>query len=171
MDLSPSSCLGRYLEIEGLLHEFYHYFNYCAAVCIPNLLRLSQGNPVTACCKDRYYQVYDLDHPSFDLLRDQRETLYGAPKDQKAASGVSLCEYHTRTGCTLLSHKSPVCLSFMCRPAIDALRTQYGIYTYDYLGFNYALEWILTGDMAEKDWLDFRESIDEMLRRVKTARA
>lgn len=166
MDKSPAACLERYLDIERLLHEFYGYFDYCAAVCIPKLIALSGGNPVTACCKDRYYTVYDLDHPAFDLLREARESLYGKPEDQNDASGASPCEYHTRSGCKLESHKSPICLSFMCRPSIGALREQHGIYTYDYLGFNYALEWILTGEMAEKDWKDFRESIVKMIETV-----
>lgn len=167
MDKSPFACLGRYLEIEKLLHEFYVYFDYCAATCIPKLMASSEGKPVTACCRDRYYTVYDLEHPSFDLLREQREQLYGKPEEQKGASGVSPCEYHTLTGCRLQSHKSPICLSFMCRPSIEALRREHHIYTYDYLGFNYALEWILTGDMGEKDWTDFRESILKMIETVK----
>lgn len=167
MDKSPAACLERYLDIEKLLHEFYVYFDYCAAVCIPKLIALSGGKAVTACCRDRYYTVYDLDHPSFDLLREEREKRYGKPEEQNEASGQSPCEYHTDMGCKLKSHKSPICLSFMCRPSIEALREKHGIFTYDYLGFNYALEWILTGDMKEEDWRDFRESIVKMIETVK----
>ncbi|TWI66903.1 hypothetical protein LZ24_02860 [Desulfobotulus alkaliphilus] len=171
MDTRPEACLQRYLKTESLLHHFYTFFDYCSRVCIPKLIAASPGKPVAACCKDRYYQVYDLDHPSFDLLRRERESLYGSPADQPENSGVSPCEYHTATGCLLKDHKSPVCLSFMCRPAIDALREKHGIYTYDYLGFNYALEWILTGDMPEKEWRTFYESLEDMIRKISSKAA
>lgn len=167
MDLTPAACLARYLEIETLLNEFYTYFDYCAAVCVPKLLAASGGAPIAACCKDRYYKVYDLDHPAFDLLRSGREALFGTPEEQQNSSSISICEYHTDTGCVLRTHKSPICLSFMCRPSIESMRERYGIYTYDYLGFNYGLEWILTGDMPETDWLAFRKGCIEMLETVK----
>lgn len=166
MNTHPQTCVQRYLEIESLLHHFYTFFDYCAAVCIPGLLALSGGTPVAACCKNRYYRIYDLEHPSFDLLRKEREALYGRPEDQKESSLVSPCEYHGEKGCRLKSHKSPVCLSFMCRPAIENLREKHNIFTYDYLGFNYALEWILSGDMGEREWENFRESLLEMIRKV-----
>ncbi|MCW7753138.1 hypothetical protein OOT00_03965 [Desulfobotulus sp. H1] len=167
MEKSPEACLHRYLEAESLLHHFYTYFDYCTAVCIPRLLSLTPGLPVAACCRDRYHTIYDLDHPSFDLLRSRRHELYGKPENQPENSGVSPCEYHGSTGCRLKDHKSPVCLGFMCRPAIDYLRKKHAIFTYDYLGFHYALEWILTGDMPPADWDIFRKSLETMIRTIK----
>ena len=166
----PEIRLARYLAIERKLHALYEDVDYCAAVCIPKLLEESGGAPVCACCKDRYYRIYDLDDPAFDLLRAGRERLYGTPESRTGMSTVSPCEYHADTGCVLASHKSPICLAFMCRPAIESMRKEFGIYTYDYLGFNYGLEWILTGDMRESDYLQFVDDLDAMIEVARKVR-
>lgn len=155
--------LERYLDIENILNRFFGLFDFCLKGCILPELARNGNQPFAACCKDRYYKVYDLDHPSFDLLREKRETLYGKPEEVKDSSLISPCEYHTSTGCVLPTCKSPICLAFMCRKSIDALRNDYGIFTYDYLGFNYALEWILTGDMTLPDVEEFRQSCLDMI--------
>ena len=158
---------NKYLDIERILNEFFNEFDFCFSRCVRLEMEINGNNPVAACCQDKYYKVYDLEYPSFDLLRDQREALYGEPSDIKDSSTVSPCEYHTSTGCVLKTHKSPICLSFFCRKGIDFLRKNYNIFEYDYLGMNYALEWILTGDLQEKDYVTFRESCMTMLDKIK----
>lgn len=159
--------LSRYLEIEEILNRFFGLFDFCLKECVLPELERNKNQPFAACCKDKYYTVYDLDHPSFDLLREKREALYGKPGDIKDSSLVSPCEYHASKGCVLATCKSPICLAFMCRRSIDALRNDYGIYTYDYLGFNYALEWILTGDMSLPDYEEFRMSCLAMVQTLE----
>lgn len=159
--------LKKYLEIESILNAFFAVFDYCLEHCIkPELLR-SSNQPVSACCKKKYYKRYDLDHPAFDRLREMREVRYGKPADHQWISPVSPCEYHNpKKGCILTTHKSPVCLAFMCRESIDFLRETYGIYGYDYLGVNYALEWILTGDFSKAQYEEFKQGIQTMTQTV-----
>ncbi len=160
----------RYLETEKMLNDFFDAFGYCFDRCIRVEIEKNGGMPVSACCKNRYHCLYDLDDPAFGILRSERETLYGKPEDQVNPNPVSPCEYHGSSGCRLATHKSPICLAFMCRESIDALRENYGIFSYDYLGMNYALEWILTGDFSEKDYTDFKENIIRMTERIRQTR-
>ncbi|MCP3925650.1 MAG: hypothetical protein GY714_24040 [Desulfobacterales bacterium] len=158
--------LQRYLEIEKILNDFYQYFDYCLEKCIKPAIGINNG-PVAVCCKDKYYKKYDLEDKAFDLLRDEREIRYGKPDQINDHSGVSPCEYHTSVGCALKTHKSPICLSFMCRKSIDNLRDRFNIFQYDYLGFNYALEWILTGDMTGIAYAEFKDSCLDMITKIK----
>ena len=161
--------LERYLEIEKILIHFYTFFDFCLEKCIEPAIEQNNNGPVAVCCKDKYYMRYDIEDPAFDLLRDGREKLYGKPDEIKNHSGVSPCEYHTTTGCALKTHKSPICLSFMCRKSIDELRERHDIFLYDYLGFNYALEWILTGDMDEKAYEEFKDGCLQMITKIKAS--
>lgn len=160
--------LKNYLEIEGILNTFFSAFDYCFECCIKPELLQNGYQPVSACCKKKYYKQYDLDHPAFDRLRAEREVRFGSPLDHHWASPVSPCEYHNPDkGCILTTHKSPVCLAFMCRESIAFMRETYGIYGYDYLGVHYALEWILTGDFSDAQYEEFKQSIQTMTQRVK----
>lgn len=158
--------LERYLEIESILNEVFRRTDYCLKFCI--LSAADNMHPTPGCCRDRYYQKYDIDHPTFELLKTRREILYGAPENTKWVKRISPCEYHTLSGCILKTHKSPICLSFFCRDGIDFLREKNGIYTYDYLGINYALEWILTGDLSGKAYEDFRADCISMVEKLSS---
>lgn len=163
--------LHRYLETETRLNQFFSRFDYCLAQCIRPELEKNGHQPVAACCKNKYYVVCDLDHPAYDLLRVEREKRFGRPGDHVWKNPVSPCEYHDPLrGCILSTHKSPICLGFFCRKGIDWLRERFGVYAYDYLGIYYALEWILTGDLPEHQYLDFRKSIEKMIERVNRPR-
>ena len=156
--------LEKYLEIESILNDLFKNTDYCLNYCI--LAPQNGMGPNPGCCKDRYYSKYDLDHPAFDLLKTQRESLYGQPEDTKWIKRISPCEYHTLSGCVLKTHKSPICLSFFCRDGIDFLRERTHIFTYDYLGMNYALEWILTGDLSGKAYEEFKNSCLAMVQKL-----
>jgi len=160
--------LKRYLAAEQRLNAFFAALNYCLPRCIA-VQKLKNGNrPVAACCQNKYYAICDLPHPAFERLRQERERRFGRPEAHVWANPVSPCPYHNPDhGCVLATHKSPICLAFLCREGIDHLRSRYGIYTYDYLGFHYALEWILTGDLPEKDYAEFMASMTAMTARVR----
>ena len=163
--------LARYLEIERLLNDFFGFFNFCLPQCIVPERLHNGGRPVAACCRDKYYAVFDLDHAAFERLCEERERLYGKPADHIRMNPVSPCEYHDpENGCILKSHKSPVCLAFFCRRAIDRLRTAFGIYFYDYLGMHYALEWILTGTLPEREYRELKNNIVDATAKVKNHR-
>jgi len=160
------SNLKRYLETERLLNTFFSAFDYCLSNCIQPALQKNGHRPVAACCTKKYYASEDLDHPAFERLRQERERLFGKPQDHSWPNPVSPCEYHNPfRGCLLSSHKSPICLAFICPEGIDCLRKHHGIYGYDYLGVYYALEWILTGDLPEQHYLEFKESIITMTKK------
>ncbi|MBU1171238.1 MAG: hypothetical protein KKD44_16890 [Proteobacteria bacterium] len=161
--------LARYLEMEGILNDFFRVFNFCFDQCIKPEIEKNGNQPVAACCKNKYYMLYDLDHPAFDRLKQEREIRYGKPEDHHWPDPVSPCEYHSPvTGCVLATHKSPICLAFMCRESIDFLRKTYSIFAYDYLGVNYALEWILTGDFSHSQFNEFKDSIRDMIKKVES---
>jgi len=162
--------LARYLEIERLLNDFFSAFNFCYDRCIMSKRLQNGGLPVAVCCGDKYYALFDLDHAAFERLRRERERLYGKPKDHVWMNPVSPCEYHDpENGCILDSHKSPTCLAFLCRKAIDRLRTEFGIYFYDYLGVSYALEWVLIGMLSEREYLELEKDICIAIRKLKKA--
>jgi hypothetical protein len=156
--------LKTYLEIETVLNRFFDRLGYCLDHCIA--AGQSPGLPTPACCKDRYYEKFDVDHPAFALLKSEREKRYGKPSEYHYTKRISPCEYHTILGCRLKTHKSPVCLGFFCRKGIDFLRTRHGILQYDYLGVYYALEWILTGDLTGKPLEDFKADCRNMLEKL-----
>ena len=160
--------LNRYLAAEQRLNEFFAALDYCLPRCIAVERCKNGGRPVAACCQNKYYAIYDLPHPAFERLQQEREKRFGRPQDHVWGNPVSACQYHNpERGCLLATHKSPICLAFLCREGIDHLRGRYGIFTYDYLGFYYALEWMLTGDLPEKDYADFMASIAAMTAKVK----
>jgi hypothetical protein len=163
------SNLGRYLELERLLNAFFSASNFCYDRCIIPKRTQNGGLPVAACCRDKYYALFDLDHAVFEQLRQERERLYGKPWEQVWVNPVSACEYHDpQNGCILKSHKSPTCLAFLCRKAIDRLRTEFGIYFYDYLGVSYALEWILTGIFPERDYCEFKKDLIAAITKIES---
>jgi hypothetical protein len=162
--------LTRYLEIERLFDAFFASLNFCLTRCILPQRQRKRGGPVAACCQDRYYIWFDLNHAAFDRLREERERLYGKPIDHIRLGSVSPCEYHDpQNGCILKSHKSPTCLGFLCRRAIDHLRNEFDIYFYDYLGISYALEWILTGDLPDAEYYDLQNKIRDATARINNA--
>ena len=165
MDLHEN--LARYLEIETILNRMFHDFGYCLAQCIE---KKDNGHAIhCGCCKDTYYKKFDQPHPVFDLLKKEREILYGRPEAGRYVKRISPCEYHTLNGCLLLTHKSPVCLGFLCRESIEVLRSCYGIMEYDYLGISHALEWILTNDLSGRSYHDFRDSCLNMAEKVSAS--
>lgn len=160
--------LRRYLEMEGVLNDFFSSLDFCLPRCIKHTIQKQGNHPVAACCKGRYHSICDLEHPSFVRLRQEREKRFGKPQDHTWTNPVSPCEYHNPLqGCLLTTHKSPICIAFFCRKGIDFLRSRYGIYTYDYLGVYYALEWILTGGLSEKEYLELRGSILDGTAKIK----
>ena len=157
--------LEHYLDIERILNAFFHETHFCLNHCI--LKPGEEHFPTPGCCKDKYYKKFDIDHPAFERLTAQREALYGKPAARKWVKRISPCEYHTLQGCLLDTHKSPVCLGFFCRAGIDFFRERYNIFTYDYLGIHYALEWILTGDLKGDAYEEFKDSCLDMVNKVK----
>lgn len=159
--------LTRYLEIESLLNTFFSLFDYCWRYCVSVEKEQNCNRPVCACCTKKYYSINDLSHPAFIRLREEREKRFGRPEDQVWENPVSPCEYHNpEKGCVLSTHKSPTCISFFCREGIDFLR-QRRIFGYDYLGIYNALEWILTGDLSGKQYIQFRDSVMDMIEEGK----
>lgn len=157
---SPQENLRLYLHLEEILNDFFGLFNFCMESCIPEQAR--GFFPAMGCCKKPFYREYDLSDPGFDLLRTEREKRYGKPEDCFPYKRISPCEYHTPEGCRLLTHKSPVCLSFLCKEGVETLRKRYGIYDYDYLGIHYGLEWTLTGAFSGIGQRQFYQQIKTM---------
>ncbi|MDY0360051.1 MAG: hypothetical protein RBR08_01210 [Desulforegulaceae bacterium] len=150
----------RYIELEKILNDFCENFNYCFPYCIKK--ELETNDIAVGCCKNKYYKKYDLDISSYDILKKEREKIYGPPSDYEHIKTPSPCEYHTSQGCALKTHKSPICNAFFCPEAIDFLREKYKIFNYDYLGIYYGLEWTLDATFNEKQYLEFKNELIEM---------
>ena len=163
MDLQKN--IDRYLDIERILNTLFNGLGYCLDHCI--LKPDKYGHCLhSACCKHRYYKRYDFNHPALLLLKAQRDAIYPTPESLKNIKRISPCEYLTINGCLLKTHKSPVCIGYLCRDAIDVLREKFDVYGYDYLGINYALEWILTGDLDGSAYDEFRNMCLDMAEKV-----
>jgi hypothetical protein len=162
------SNLARYLKLERLLNDFFAAFNFCYDRCVTPKRRQNGGLPVAVCCMDKFHVLFDLEHAAYEQLRREREQLYGKPCEQNWINPVSSCEYHDpENGCILKSHKSPTCIAFLCRKAIDRLRTEFDIYFYDYLGVTYALEWVLTGILSEREYRELENDIRTAIAKIK----
>ncbi len=156
----PSLLLKRYLELEKILNDFCANFNYCLPMCISHELKTNKF--AVGCCKNKYYCKYDLDIPSYELLRKEREKIYGNPQKYSHIKTTSPCEYHLPEGCALKTHKSPICNAFFCPEAISFLREKYKIFNYDYLGIYYGLEWTLDGTFNENQYNEFKNDLMEI---------
>jgi hypothetical protein len=164
--------LERYLEAERLLNRFFVSLDYCFPNCIQKKMRENGNRPTAACCTQKYHSSDDVNHPAFDRLRQERKSLFGAPENLVRNNPVSPCEYHNpERGCMLSTHKSPICIAYLCPAGIELLRAHYGIFGYDYLGVYYALEWILTGELSDKAYMEFRNSITEMTGKIVQMRS
>ena len=164
------SNLARYLKLERLLNEFFAAFNFCYDRCVKLKQMQNGGLPVAVCCMDRYYVLFDLEHAAYEQLRRERERIYGKPGEHTWMNPVSPCEYHdSERGCILKTHKSPTCIAFLCRKAIDRLRSEFDIYFYDYLGVTYALEWVLTGILSEQEYRELETEIRNAITKIKSA--
>ena len=164
------SSLARYLKLERLLNDFFAAFNFCYRGCVKLKQMQNGGLPVAVCCMDKYYVLFDLDHEAYEQLRRERERLYGKPCEHTWINPVSPCEYHDPAkGCILKSHKSPTCIAFLCRKAIDRLRTEFDIYFYDYLGVTYALEWVLIGILSEGEYRELENDILTAITKISNA--
>jgi hypothetical protein len=163
--------IERYLKAERILVQLFAALGFCRDECAPFASAALGGRPVALCCTQRYYSLNDLAHPAFDLLRAERERIFGNPESHRWSNAVSPCEYHDPgKGCLLTSHKSPTCIAYLCPAVIEHLREYYGIYAYDFMGVYYALEWILTGQLEEPRYLEFMESIAGMIAVIKDRR-
>ena len=161
--------LARYLKLERRLNDFFAAFNFCYDRCVKVKRMQNGGLPVAVCCMDRYYALFDLEHEAYEQLSRERGRLYGKPCDHTWMNPVSPCEYHDpENGCILKTHKSPTCIAFLCRKAIDRLRTEFDIYFYDYLGVTYALEWVLTGILSEQEYRELETEILNAISKIKS---
>lgn len=165
---SPEILVQRYLELEKILNEFCDNFDYCLPLCI--IPELKKSEIAVGCCKNKYYKKYDLEIESYEILKNKREQIYGPPQKYEHIKTLSPCEYHTPEGCVLTTHKSPICNAFFCPEAIEYLREKFKIFNYDYLGIYYALEWTLDGTFKEKEFLDFKNELIEMIDIIKNSK-
>ena len=65
--------LKTYLEIEKILNEFFNEFNYCIINCVPKEPETALRSARRGCCSDKYYKLHNIEHPAFELLRQERE--------------------------------------------------------------------------------------------------
>ncbi|MDY0133215.1 MAG: hypothetical protein RBR53_11175 [Desulforegulaceae bacterium] len=154
----------RYIELEKVLNLFCKNFDYCYPFCIKKELETSEI--AVGCCKNKYYKKYDLDILSYEILKTEREKIYGPPSNYEHIKTLSPCEYHSPSGCVLKTHKSPVCNAFFCPESIEFLRKKYNIFNCDYLGIYYGLEWTLDGTFSEKQYLEFKTELIEMNKKI-----
>jgi len=162
--LKKNQNLNQYLEFEKLLNKFFRQVNYCHAYCITQKdSKIGEGvDGNLGCCYLNYYRHDETDKSScdFDLLIKKRAQKYGLPADKEKSIGKNknACRYHTNKGCILKDYKSPLCISFICRPFKVYLIEKYDIY-YNFQEIMDVLENILSGRINKEEMKEFKERI------------
>lgn len=95
----------KYLELESLLNKLFNKTNFCINHCINKWA-------TTWCCNKNYFNDFYVD------FNHKRIKLYNNP-----IRWNKICWYHTPTWCKLNTHKSPICLWFICSPYINYLKS------------------------------------------------
>jgi hypothetical protein len=113
--------LEDYLECEGLLKEFFSELDFCYNECISQEYSLYDDSlrGDVGCCPANSHSCVrseEVDSRMMELLRSERVKRYGLPINTETPlkKGGQPCRYHTLKGCTLESHMSPVCVTFVC---------------------------------------------------------
>ena len=103
-----SRSLGRYLEMESLLHSFFEGIGFC---------RENYGTTCNGCCNEnivlypkKYYGCWELD--------EERLRIYGEGDSDRG------CPYSSDKGCVLGTHKTPKCIAYVCPQFTKALIDQ-----------------------------------------------
>jgi len=140
-----------YLEIESLINLFFTKINFCIPNCITQKRRLESPAIVSgyiACCNDAFYNNNHLQNIPSEFTTE-RIKIYGKPETEQEVRH-SICGYHTKNGCLLKTHKSPVCISFACKPLNEFLSNIFGI-EYNYLQNKNKMNDILNTSEDKKD--------------------
>ncbi len=149
--------LKNYLECESLLREFFKNLTFCRDNCFTQessmFIKEIPGN-IGCCLVDHHYDEYLINR----LLIIERIKKYGPPKDK------NFCGYHTEeNGCILEDHKPIICISYICSPQREYLKTNFEI---DNFNYKKILEEILEGDITILELNEFKSEIKGLIKKV-----
>ncbi|OGF30448.1 hypothetical protein A2533_00240 [Candidatus Falkowbacteria bacterium RIFOXYD2_FULL_35_9] len=134
------SGLEYYLRVEEKLREFFSLVNYCGGYCY-----YTDG---VGCCTGEFYIDANVE------LNRQRKSLYGGKVKRSNCDDTKPCRFHCpSSGCSLVTHRSVVCNSFVCQSFRRYLMQQYQI-SYD-SGEMAQLLKILLRNVLKKRELDY----------------
>lgn len=169
--------VNAYLACEALLNRFFRTVNFCRRYCVnqsePNEFMddlLMIFNYGCGCCTAQYSKDFpDSLSAAEVLLRQQRIELYGFPEenyvlvDMNSRTGekdaLDICRYHTQDeGCTLRSHKDPVCIAFVCG-GYKKFLTQTMEISYDDCAIQQFFQRLLTEKVSSREISLFRSKI------------
>ncbi len=157
--------LTAYLACEEMLNSFFGKVNFCTENCLSKPIGMYRvkmempGDPTKfpgniGCCPRDYFRFGNYpDIEDRSLLERKREEKYGLPNENKAS-----CGYHTQEGCALKTHKSPICIAYLCEDLVQHLDKKYGI-DYSPSEIEKNLELIVAGRQSSKKIKDFKELI------------
>lgn len=146
--------LEEYLVLEKKLSEFFKAIKYCGNKCIGDNL-----SPVF-CCKENDFYFEDIGVDEYIDLYIEREKIYGFPQLKENDE----CRYHTNTGCVLKTHKSPVCIAWLCGEY--RLRVDYYI-NYNRTKMRKSLQKVLLDELNPKQLKRLHVKIDGYIAKVK----
>jgi hypothetical protein len=132
------------------------FFNNTAFPCSPHL----RGSKNVGCCYGNYFEL----NPNSDatkLLIEEREKKYGVPNFRK--NSMHRCAYHTNDGCVLKTHKSPICLAYICRSRKESIKKTFNV-DYNCEPARQLLDSVLMGRLSQKEIRTFKLKIEEMVR-------
>jgi len=165
--------LKDYLECEEFINDLFSRANFCVPNCISKPIGLYRersempGDPTQfsghiGCCP---YNMFDsTNYPEISdhsVLDAQRVEKYSIQKKQKGA-----CDYHSSSGCQLKTHKSPICVSWICDEFVQYLAEQKGI-NYPRRIIEEKLELILAGKESKKSVFEFKRKLKSMNTKIK----
>lgn len=162
------SSLQKYLEIEKLFNRFFSKIDFCQDRCVGDDFSLynlggSQIPCNLGCCVEdkSVSRTESLSKKSLNELIKDRDEIYGTY--QSLSDG---CRYHNlNNGCVLDSHKSPICLGFICPPFVNYLKSEYGI-EYNTYYMIQGLEMLLNGNLSDLEFSSFKDEIEGFISKV-----
>lgn len=98
---------SKYLEIEKLLNKFFWIWNFCIENCI------KQWNNYW-CCTKSFFNDFNIE------FNEERKQYYWIANKSRAK-----CWYLWPKWCKLKTHKSPICLWFVCTKYHDFLKSKW----------------------------------------------
>lgn len=173
-DKNLNKGLSDYLECEKLLNNLFKEADFCFPNCISQPVGLHRermdmpGDPTEfpgeiGCCPYNYFHRHNYPEiMDWSLLEKQRVERYREPLNHDSG-----CGYHSADGCVLKTHKSPICLAYICTPFSYYLSETYNI-RYAHREVEEKLEMILVDRESAHGTQRFKQWLGAAIKRIQT---
>ncbi len=140
--------IENYLKLEAILRKFFDEIKYCSTNCEFH------------CCYTDVPMASDQPSSTFAdcyKLKIQREIIYGTGESDTLKN----CRYKSDSGCILLTHKPPMCISHICDKYLNSINEK-GYCKYSVLEVHSILLKVLDSDLSNNEFNECKEKIISM---------